>query len=94
MAKNQPLNSSDFKHSMMISRFFFQFLGMWSTAFYFGNFVGPTLAGISVDAYGFRQTTVYFFGLLCAILIVDLFELSYTIRAENKRRKVGYEELS
>ena len=31
---------------------------MWSTAFYFGNFIGPTVAGIVVEKYGFRATTI------------------------------------
>ena len=64
---------------------------MWSTAFYFGNFLGPTLAGISVEAYGFRTTTVAFFVLLCGILIVDFIELAYTVTSNKKN---GYEELS
>ena len=62
---------------------------MWSTAFYFGNFLGPTVAGITVDIYGFRTTTVGFFALLCAILVVDLFELAYTIKTKNN----AYEQL-
>ena len=78
---------------------------MWNAAYYFGDFLGATLAGISVDAYGFRQTTVYFWGLLCASLILDLFELIFTVRTENKQRiqskgndndlpfMTGYEEL-
>ena len=63
---------------------------MWSTAFYFGNFLGPTVAGVTVDLYGFRATTVGFFALMCLILIADFFELSYTIKASKKHE---YEQL-
>ena len=67
---------------------------MWSTSFYLGNFLGPTLAGISVDSFGFRATTVGFFALLCAILVVDICELLFSVRRSNKLKQVGYEELS
>ena len=60
----------------------------------FGQFLGPTLAVISVDSFGFRATTVGFFGLLCAILVVDVFELVFSVRRSNKLKQVGYEELS
>ena len=63
---------------------------MWSTAFYFGNFLGPTVAGVTVDIYGFRATTVGFFVLMCLMLIVDFFELGYTIKTT---KKSGYEQL-
>ena len=56
--------------------------------------MGPTLAGISVDNYGFPATTVGFFALLCGILIIDFLELAYTVRQVNKIRSIGYEELS
>ena len=67
---------------------------MWSTAFYFGNFLGPTLAGISVEAYGFRTTTVAFFILFCGSLIIDFIELAYNVKVSNKSVRKGYEELS
>ena len=66
---------------------------MWSTAFYFGNFLGPTVAGITVDLYGFRTTTVGFFALLCIILVVDFIELSVTVKSHKTQQKLGYEEL-
>ena len=68
----------------------FSLAGMWSTAFYFGNFLGPTVAGVTVDLYGFRATTVGFFVLMCLMLIVDFFELGYTIKTT---KKTGYEQL-
>jgi hypothetical protein len=41
---------------------------MWSASFYLGNFLGPTVAGFLVEAYGFRQSTVVFFSILIVIL--------------------------
>jgi MFS family permease len=66
---------------------------MWSTSFYFGNFLGPTLAGFAVESYGFRATTIVFFGLMCGILVVDFIELAYTVRITRRMSKQGYEEL-
>ena len=43
---------------------------------YFGGFIGPTLAGFLVEAYGFPWTTVLFFWLLCLSTIVDIVELT------------------
>lgn len=68
--------------------------GIWSTSFYLGKFLGPTLAGISVDKYGFRTTTIWFFALLCGILVVDFFELIFSVRkTRSKIKKEEYEEL-
>ena len=32
---------------------------MWSCTFYLGNFLGPTLAGLAVEKYGFRGFVLY-----------------------------------
>ena len=34
--------------------------GIWTSAFALGNFIGPTLGGILVGAYGFETTTTVF----------------------------------
>ena len=65
--------------------------GMWSASFYIGNFIGPTVAGFLVDAYGFQWTTIVFFGLYGFILIVDICELSYNII--KSRTHVQYENI-
>lgn len=57
---------------------------MWSASFYIGNFVGPTAAGLLVDAYGFEWTTVVFFSFNCFILLVDIFELTFDVRKSKK----------
>ena len=64
---------------------------MWSASFYIGNFIGPTVSGFLVDAYGFEWTTIVFFGLYLFILVVDICELSYNIR--KSRTHVQYENI-
>ena len=72
----------------------FNIPGMWSTSFYLGNFVGPTGAGVLVDNFGFRSTTIVFFGIYTFILLVDFIELGFSIRINRKVSKEGYEELT
>ena len=33
-------------------------IGMWSSSYYLGNFLGPTVGGLLVDAYGFAWTAI------------------------------------
>ena len=65
---------------------------MWSASFYIGNFIGPTVSGFLVDAYGFEWTTIVFFSLYAFILLVDICELTYNVR--QSKRNNGYERLS
>jgi MFS family permease len=67
--------------------------GMWSTSFYLGNFLGPTVSGFLVEAYGFRNSTVLFFSILLFILVIDVFELAYNVRMKRSTKNVNYEEL-
>ena len=52
--------------------------GLWSSSFYLGAFLGPSIAGFLVDAYGFEWTTVIFAILYCVGIVFNVFELSYT----------------
>ena len=67
--------------------------GMWSTSFYLGNFLGPTIAGFLVDAYGFRSASVVFFSLFVIITFVDLSELFYNIKMKRHRGSEAYDQL-
>ena len=60
-------------------------IGMWSSSFYLGNFLGPTVGGLLVDAYGFAWTTIVFFFLYCFMIIVNLCELIYAIVVKKER---------
>ena len=67
-------------------------LGMWSTSFYLGNFLGPTLAGILVDAWGFRTSSVFFWSLYPVVSIINIIEFAYDMRRNSKEAK-EYEQL-
>lgn len=67
--------------------------GMWTTSFYFGNFLGPTLAGFLVDAYGFRMASVVFFSFFIFILLVDIAELAYNIKMKRHKGSEAYDQL-
>ena len=66
---------------------------MWSASFYIGNFIGPTVSGFLVDAYGFEWTTIVFFGLYTFILIVDISELTFNLCRAKRNMYKGYEIL-
>ena len=78
--------------SGMIECHFYIYLGMWSASFYIGNFIGPTVSGFLVDAYGFEWTTIVFFGLYLFILTVDICELTYNFKKSNSGNE--YEKLT
>jgi MFS family permease len=67
---------------------------MWSTSFYLGNFLGPTIAGFLVDAFGFRSASIVFFAAFLVIIVVDFIELGYNINLSRNKRSAEYEELS
>ena len=67
---------------------------MWSTSFYLGNFLGPTIAGFLVDAYGFRSSSIVFFSAFIVILIVDFCELAYNVKLTRTQKSAEYEDLS
>jgi len=64
---------------------------MWSFSFFVGNFLGPTLSGIFVDKFNFESVTLFFFGIYCAMIIMDSLELWYTYNIGRKAAKPGYE---
>ena len=49
-------------------------LGMWSAAFYLGNFIGPTVSGFLVEILGFEFTSMMLFGVYIVIWILDVLE--------------------
>ena len=48
--------------------------------FTFGNFIGPTVSGFFVEAYGFEWTTVIFCGLTTFLVMVNVVELFYNLK--------------
>lgn len=66
---------------------------MWLASFYFGLFVGPTSAGIFVEAWGFKFTTLQFFVVYILSIIIDCLELFYQLRNSFKNRSQDYVSL-
>ena len=50
--------------------------GLWACAFNLGNFVGPTLGGFLVDAWGFRRATDFFLGVFLVMVACDAANLA------------------
>ena len=48
--------------------------------FSLGNFIGPTVSGFFVEAYGFEWTTVIFFGLTTFLVLINVMELVYNLK--------------
>ena len=44
--------------------------GLWSACYYFGNFIGPTIAGFIVTSYGYRIMTI-FYGITYIIALIS-----------------------
>ena len=68
----------DIETYMMIS-------GMWSSSLYFGNFVGPTLAGFLVEAKGFSRASVTYWALYVVVLIVDCVAVVYNYKKRSSK---------
>lgn len=56
-----------------------------------GNFVGPTVAGIVVDAVGFRSAGLGFASIYVVTFCLDLGDLFYQMKLRKRER--GYTEL-
>ena len=64
---------------------------MWTASFFLGNFMGPTVAGILVQHFGFRYSTLFFFVINCSVLLIDFAELVYSIRNSRNHPKSNIE---
>ena len=51
--------------------------GMWSATFYLGTFIGPTLAGVLVDWYGFKFTSILYSALFVLAIALNIVEIIY-----------------
>eukprot|EP00095_Tigriopus_kingsejongensis_P010457 snap_masked-scaffold1863_size26100-processed-gene-0.1 protein:Tk10457 transcript:snap_masked-scaffold1863_size26100-processed-gene-0.1-mRNA-1 annotation:"chromaffin granule amine" len=60
--------------------------GLWSTSFYFGNFIGPTLGGFLVEYFSFAGATYIYLGLYIFMFFVDGIEFLSTQRRVRKSK--------
>ncbi|XP_022919162.1 MFS-type transporter SLC18B1-like [Onthophagus taurus] len=59
--------------------------GLWTSSFAFGAFIGPSVSGILFDSVGFRNATMFIFGLH---LLVGLFVAMFIIFGKRPREYV------
>eukprot|EP00095_Tigriopus_kingsejongensis_P001693 maker-scaffold3251_size9521-snap-gene-0.1 protein:Tk01693 transcript:maker-scaffold3251_size9521-snap-gene-0.1-mRNA-1 annotation:"chromaffin granule amine" len=65
--------------------------GLWSTSFYFGNFIGPTLGGFLVEYFSFAGATYIYLGLYIFMFFVD--GTTFLLTQRTRRRAKEYVEL-
>ena len=58
-------------------------LGMTCSAFYLAFFIGPSLGGILVNIFGFREATVAYFIVICLSLILDSIDVFIAYKDSN-----------
>ena len=66
---------------------------MWSTSFYFGNFLGSTIAGFIVEAWGFRNASMLYWIVVLLTTIMDYGELAYNVKNKVNKRNQEYSEI-
>ena len=54
----------------------YHFVAMWTGSFYLGAFVGPTMAGLLMENYGFKFTSMIFSIFFVVSLIFDIREVA------------------
>jgi hypothetical protein len=54
--------------------------GLWTGLFFFGCFIGPTLAGFAVELSGFRWLTFYELVATLLALAIDVSEFIFNLK--------------
>jgi MFS family permease len=72
---------------------FFSISGLWTTAFYFGNFLGPTVAGVVVQTWGFRWAAALFALIYLAAAAADAFGMIHTLYRRFQDTEEGYQSI-
>lgn len=53
-------------------------VGAWTSSFFLGNFIGPSVAGFTVQHFGFAITTNGFVAAFVVMLLVNFIEWKQT----------------
>ena len=72
--------------------FIFYRKGLWSSSFYLGAFLGPSIAGFLVSSYGFEWTAVIFSAMYCVAITLNLCELVHTYFVQKEKFLVKQNE--
>ena len=65
--------------------------GLWSGTLYLGGFLGPTVAGVLVDAYGFRTATILYWALYLLATVVDVGDLAHNVKNGHNMSNLAYQ---
>ena len=67
--------------------------GLWSGTLYLGGFLGPTVAGVLVDAYGFRTATILYWALYLLATVVDVGDLAHNVKNGHNMSNLAYQKI-
>ena len=67
--------------------------GLWSGTLYLGGFLGPTAAGVLVDAYGFRTATILYWALYLLATVVDVGDLAHNVKNGHNMSNLAYQKI-
>jgi len=59
--------------------------GLWSTAFYLGEFLGPTITGVMIDNYGFGWSSTVILSLHFLVVLIIIFYLLYCLMCKRTK---------
>ena len=65
---------------------------LWNASFNLGSFLGPTISGFAVQAFGFRLTTVTFLPVFSVALLGNFIELGNNLRHTRANKRQEYKE--
>ena len=58
---------------------------MWSSSYFCGAFMGPTLGGLLVESLAFPATTVVFASVIAVVVVMDFGEIVLLKSSQNYR---------
>jgi len=67
--------------------------GLWTSAFALGAFIGPTFAGILVDALSFKDASLLVIAAELSVLALSLVYFGYKAAQDRRRKNKGYAEI-
>ena len=67
--------------------------GLWSGTLYLGGFLGPTVAGVLVDAYGFRTATILYWALYLLATVLDVGDLAHNVKNGHNMSNLAYQKI-
>jgi len=67
--------------------------GLWTSAFAFGAFIGPTFAGVLVDKFSFKDASLLVIVAELSVLVMSAAFMAYRDLKDRRRKAKGYQEI-